>query len=270
VGSGRLSAADLDTEQLGSGPRVVLVHGSIVGAARTWKHQRVLAERWTLVIPNRPGFGDSPPPSRGDFELEAPAIAELLGEAAHLVGHSYGAVVALLAAAARPAAVRSLVVSEPGLLRLAAGDPIADEVIAQGERLYALGGSIPPSQFLRLFRAGVHSAHETPDELLDWLAHGARLAARERPPWEAEVPCAELAKASFPKLVISGGHSPVFEAVCDILAARIGAERSVVTGRGHTIPSTGDAYNAVVDTFLERAQAAPGGRRPRGGRGANE
>lgn len=256
VSSGRLRAVDLDTERLGSGPAVVLVHGSIVDATRTWRHQRALAERWTLVIPNRPGFGRSPPLSRGDFELEAPAITELLGDAAHLVGHSYGAVIALLAATARPRAVRSLVVSEPGLLRLAAGDPAVDAMITQGEQLYATGRSIPPAQFLRLFRAGVHSAHETPDELPAWLEHGVRLAARERPPWDAEVPFTDLAEATFPKLVISGGHSSVFEAVCDILAQRIGAERAIVAGRGHTIPTTGAVYNTLVDDFLERAHTA--------------
>ena len=61
-----------------------------------------LAERWPLVIANRPGFGASPPLERSDFEVEAPLFAELLGDGAHLVGHSYGAVIALLAAADAP------------------------------------------------------------------------------------------------------------------------------------------------------------------------
>ena len=69
---------------------------------RTWRAQRALAARWTLVLPHRPGFGASPPLARGDFEAEAPLIAELLGDGAHLVGHSYGAVIALYAAALRP------------------------------------------------------------------------------------------------------------------------------------------------------------------------
>jgi hypothetical protein len=114
----------------------------------------------------------------------------------------------------------------------------------------ASGRSIPPAEFLRQFRAGVHSTHQTPDELPDWLEHGARLAARERPPWEAEVPFADLAAAPFPKLVISGGHSPVFEAVCDVLARQINAQREVLAGRGHTIPTIGDAYNSLLDGFL--------------------
>ncbi len=114
-------SAGPDLKRAGSGPAVLLVHGSVLGAAQTWRHQLVLAERWSLLLANRPGFGGSPPSARGDFEAEAPIFAELLGEGAHLVGHSYGAVIALYAAALRPQAVRSLTVSEPGCLRVAAG-----------------------------------------------------------------------------------------------------------------------------------------------------
>ena len=253
---GAVTAADLDVERIGSGPLVVLVHGSVVDARRTWRHQLELAEHWALCLPNRPGFAGSRPLERGDFELEAPLIAELLGSGAHLVGHSYGAVIALLAAAARPSAVRSLIVSEPGTLRIAAGNPAVDELIAHGEQLYRDGRAIPPLEFLRMFRAGVHSAHPTPNELPAWLEQGAKLLARERPPWEAEIPLAALVSAAFPKLVISGGHSPAFEAVCDALADGIGAQRARIPGRGHTIPSVGDAYNSRLHEFLVRAQAS--------------
>ncbi|HSO99521.1 MAG TPA: hypothetical protein VLP43_11255 [Solirubrobacteraceae bacterium] len=130
----------------------------------------------------------------------------MLGEGAHLVGHSYGGVIALLAAGLRPGALRSLVVSEPGLLRLAASEEFVGQMIARGEQLYRDGESTDPAVFLRMFRAGVHSSHETPDVLPPELDHGARLASRERPPWEAKPPIDGLARASFPKLVISGGH----------------------------------------------------------------
>jgi hypothetical protein len=82
------------------------------------------------------------------------------------------------------------------------------------------------------------------------------LSARERPAWHADVPVERLAAASFPKLVISGGHSSVFETVCDVVAERIVARRSVIAGRGHTIPATGDAYNRVVHQFLSEAHSA--------------
>jgi pimeloyl-ACP methyl ester carboxylesterase len=251
MASGTLSTADLDVNEYGEGPRVVLVHGSVVGAERTWRHQRALAERWTLVLPNRPGFAGSSPLVRGDFEAEAPLIAELLGDVAHLVGHSYGAVIALYAAALRPDAVRSLTISEPGCLRVAAGDPLVDAQIAAGELLYERASTFEPLEFLRAFRGGVGSTHETPAELSGELLTGARLCMSERPPWEADPPLDALCSAPFAKLVISGGHSPVFETICDTLARRLHAERALIEGRGHTIPATGEPYNARLDAFLD-------------------
>src|SRR3954452_2558589 len=240
----------LAVERLGQGPPILFVHGDIVGPDPTWRKQRELAERWSLIIPSRPGFGESPALERNDFEVEAPMLAELLGDGAHLVGHSYGAVIALLAAAQRPEAVRSLTVSEPGSLRLAAGDPDVDQVIAHGEELYRHARDMEPRDFLLMFRSGLHSAHETPPDLPEWLERGARHVMHERPPWEADIPLDALAAARFPKLVISGGHSPAFEAMCDVLAERTGAERALITGRGHTIPATGEAYNACLREFL--------------------
>jgi len=254
-----LRAQDLHVTRVGAGPAVVLVHGSVVGAARTWRRQLALAEHWSLRLPDRPGFGGSAPLARGDFEREAPAIAGLLGDGSHLVGHSYGGVIALYAAALRPEAVLSLTVSEPGCLAVAAGDPLVDAQIAAGELLYRGAHTLTPHQFLRAFRGGVGSAHETPQELSGELLQGARLLMGERPPWEADPPLEQLARAGFSKLVISGGHSPVFEAVCDILARRLGAERARIAGRSHTIPATGEAYNRCLHRFLQHSERARAG-----------
>ena len=245
----------LAVERLGEGPPVLFIHGDIVGPDLTWRKQRELAARWSLAIPSRPGFGESPPLERNDFEAEAPMFAELLGDGAHLVGHSYGAVIALLAAALRPGAVRSLTVSEPGCLRVAAGVPEVDEMITNGERLFAHAEEIPPEDFLRLFRGGAGSAYGTPEEVPPELLHGVELLKRERPSWEAEIPLDRLAAADFPVLVLSGGHSPAFEAVCDSLALALSAEREVIEGRGHTVPSTGAPYNERLEAFMLAADS---------------
>jgi hypothetical protein len=107
-----------------------------------------------------------------------------------------------------------------------------------------------PRDMLVFFRDGVGSAHQTPDELDGDLLAGARLMMRERPPWEVDPPLEQLAREPFPKLVISGGHSEVFEAVCDVIAERLGAERAVIRGRGHSIPATGAPYNDRLHAFL--------------------
>ncbi len=249
-----VTVEELHVTRVGTGPSVVLVHGSVVGASRAWRRQLALGEHSSLCLPDRPGFGGSPPLPRGDFESEAPAIASLLGDGAHLVGHSYGAVIALYAAALRPEAVRSLTVSEPGCLRVAAGDRRVDAQIAGGEYLFQRASTLTPLEFLRAFRGGAGSTNETPKELTGELLHGVRLLMRERPPWEADPPLDALGTTGFPKLVISGGHSPVFEAVCDVIAARLHAERTTIPGRAHTIPATGEAYNDRLHAFLSKSE----------------
>ena len=72
---------------------------------------------------------------------------------------------------------------------------------------------------------------------------------RGRPIWEAEPPLAKLAAAPFPKLVISGGHSAGFEAICDDLAQRVGASRMVIEGAGHEIQFTGEPLNHALMTL---------------------
>ncbi len=250
----------LEVIEHGSGPRVVLVHGSVAGADLTWREQRPLGARWRLVTANRPGFGCSPAIERGDFEAEAPLFAELLGDGAHLVGHSYGGVIALYAAALRPGAVCSLTVSEPGCLAAAAGNPEVDAQIAHGRRLFEHADALEPREFLTVFRAGAGVTRETPQVLSGPLLDGVRLLMRERPSWEADPDWRALREAPFPKLVLSGAHSDVFEAVCDAVAERIGAERARIPGRGHTIPAA-EGYNEQLDRFMARAEQASA-RRP--------
>lgn len=64
--------------------------------------------------------------------------------------------------------------------------------------------------------------------------------------WQSELPLAELASASFPKLVASGGHHAGFEAICDDLAGKIRASRMVIAGAGHEIQFTGPPLNDAL------------------------
>ena len=147
--SSRVSA--LAVTRHGSGPCVVLVHGSVTNGDLTWRAQAPLAERYTLLVVDRPGFGDAPPPDgRVDWETDAALVAEALPEGAHLVGHSYGAVIALLAAARRPEAVASLTVVEPPAFAVARGDPDVERFVAQAAAHWQ-DGPDDPEAFLRRF-----------------------------------------------------------------------------------------------------------------------
>jgi pimeloyl-ACP methyl ester carboxylesterase len=233
-------------------PRVLLVHGSVVGGDATWSAQRPLADRFELVVPDRRGFPPNPPVTRVDFEDEAAWLEDWLEPGTHLVGHSYGGVVALLAAAERPDAVRSLTVVEPPALSVARGEPAVDEFIRISQAHWDEGPR-DPEPFLRGFLELV-GATQPSGRLSPALLQGAETLMVERPPWEAEIPLDELAATPFPKLVVSGGHSRAFDAVCDVLEARLGAERAVLTGAGHSVQRLGEPFNVLLAAFIETAE----------------
>ena len=235
--------------------RLVLVHGSVVGAVPTWRAQEPLADRFELRLVERPGFPPGPAVERVDFEQDAALVAGLLRPGDHLVGHSYGGVITLLAAASRPELLRSLTVIEPPATRVALGDPAADEFGEAGRRMWTDGPSDDPEAFLRTFLQTVGSALDPPSPLPPELAQGARALVVERGPWEAEIPLDDLAVTAFPKLVVSGGHHAAFDAICDALEERLPAERVVLTGYGHTVQRHPE-FNAILTDFVVRAAAA--------------
>jgi pimeloyl-ACP methyl ester carboxylesterase len=234
--------------------RVVLVHGSVVNGPATWAGQLELADRFELVVLNRPGFPPNPPVERVDFEQDAELVAAELADGAHLAGHSYGGVISLLAAAREPDSVRSLTVVEPPATRVAAGDPDADRMASDAQAWWANGPKDDPEAFLRGFMRTVGSTRELPSPLPPELEQGARTLVVERGPWEAEIPLAALRAAPFPKLVVSGGHHAGFDAICDVLERELAAERVVLPGYGHSVPRHPRFSDVLVD-FVERAAA---------------
>jgi pimeloyl-ACP methyl ester carboxylesterase len=248
-----LYARGVHVETVGDGPRIVLVHGSVGNGWSTWSSQRPLAERLTLVVPDRPGSPPNPPVERVDFEEQAPLVADLLEDGAHLVGHSYGGVISLYAAALRPETVHSLTVIEPPAFGLARGHRAVDHLVKELDALWAQVGSIEPAVFLSRFSTLVIGRPVPPErELPPELEQGVRTLMVERPPAEAEPPLDALARAPFPKLVVSGAHSAAFDAVCDVLEERLGAERAVLPGAAHNAQRT-PGFNETFVDFLARA-----------------
>ena len=235
-------------------PRIVFVHGSVMGGRPTWSRQRALAHRFAVELVERPGFPPNPPVDHVDFEEHAVFVAEAIGEDAHLVGHSYGGVVSLLAAAIVPLGVRSLTVIEPPALRVARGNPAADALTRQAIAWWRDGPTDDPEAFLRGFLDFVGSEYDPPSPLPAALEQGARTLIAERGPWEAEVPLDRLAAAGIPSLVVSGAHNAGFDAVCDVLEERLSAERLVLPGFGHNVQRHPD-FNARLAAFVERAEA---------------
>ncbi len=233
-------------------PRILFVHGSVVNGDATWAAQQPLAERFELVVPNRRGFPPGPEVESVDFEDEAVWLDEFLEPGTHLVGHSYGGVIALLAAVRRAESIRSLTVIEPPALAVARGNPVADAFAARSTELWEHGPR-EPEAFLRGFLAAVN-APPPRGAISPALLQGARTLMVERYPWTAEIPLDELAATPFPKLVVSGAHSEAFDAVCDVLEQRLGAERAVLPGAGHAVQLLGAPFNDLLAAFVEQAE----------------
>jgi len=245
--TGTHPGTDLHVDTWGDGTPVVLAHGSLATAAEEWEAQRPLAGKgFRFLAPDRRGYGRSPAATGEDFLRDAEDIAALMGDGAHLVGHSYGGLGVLFAAARRPEATLSLALLEPAAFALGQHHPGGRALLDQVRRMW--DQDAPDEQWVTGFLKAVGS---DPDEFPpDFLAAALPLVPvfrRGRPIWHADLPLAQLAAAPFPKLVVSGGHSAGFDAICDDLAERIGAARAVVEGAGHEIQFAGAPIN---DTLL--------------------
>lgn len=235
----------LALDEMGAGPPILFVHGLGAGGAEAWRAQWPLAERWHLRFARWPNAERTQ-----DFEADAALIAAALGPGAHLVGHSYGAVAALLAAAQRPRATWSLLAIEPPASRAARGDPDVD-AFEQAMRALHAAPPADPGDYLRAFLGLVDRRYQVPRLLTpEMAALAGHLRRRFRHPWEAEIPADTLMAATFPKLFISGGHRPAFETICDALALQIGGDRKVLRGAGHRPQDLGERFNAVVEAFV--------------------
>jgi pimeloyl-ACP methyl ester carboxylesterase len=240
---------DVYVESWGAGTPVVLVHGSLATGTEEWEAQRPLAdEGFRLLVLDRRGYGRSPAADGEDFLRDAEDVAENMGDGAHLVGHSYGGLGVMFAAARRPEATRSLTLLEPSAFALGQRDPAARALVDDVRNLWSQ--NLPDQEWVvRFLRAVGSDPAALPPEFLAAAVALAPVLRRGRPLWHPDLPLAELAAARFPKLVVSGGHSAGFDAICDELVERIGGSRAVVKGAGHEVQFAGARLNAVLLAF---------------------
>ena len=110
--------------EAGSGPGVVCVHSNASTSGQWRALMEVLAPRFHVLAPDSYGSGKSPDwPSDRTISLhdEVALIDPVLARAGTplaLVGHSYGAAVALMAALSDPGRVRAMALYEPTLFAL--------------------------------------------------------------------------------------------------------------------------------------------------------
>lgn len=161
------------------GDAVLLLHGQ-PGSAADWAGVRAeLSERFRVVTPDRPGYGETGGPALG-IEQNADVMAELLAQrgiaSATVAGHSWGAAVALALADRHPEQVRSLVLVCPVTPNGRLG--LADTLLADRR----VG---PPLTRAAFWTAGVALAIPASRRLLDRLlpGYGAERSAEVAREW---------------------------------------------------------------------------------------
>ena len=243
---------ELYIEAAGAGEPLILLHHGL-GCTRDWDGVAPrLAEHYHVIAYDRPGYGRSaasaPRSMLGAdaFERDAEDLIALLDrlgiESAHLVGHSDGATIGLIAAARWPQRVRTLVSEAAHIYFEAIGYASVRRALSWGldhpagqQYLRSRHGDYGP-QVLRMF-----AAH--------WIEHTS-------PDWTLlplvrEVRC--------PTLVVQGtdDNYGTERQPRDIAAAIPGAVLWLIDGVGHEPHvELADAYVQRVLEFIQQSHAA--------------
>jgi pimeloyl-ACP methyl ester carboxylesterase len=234
----------LHVQVLGQGPPVVLLHGLLIGNMTTWFFTAApeLAKTHRVILFDLRGHGMSTRPRTG-YDLETMSrdlekvIDEVAGGRAMVMGHSYGAAVALTLAArarGREKVTRLAVVEAPlpasHLAELSAFTSVAPE-----EMLNAL-----PPELRAVVTSGGRRARRFVDGVVALAKDTSLLADLGR---AADVSDDALRALSQPVLAVYGTRSSIRN-VGDRLARTIPGAELVTLEGGHFLPL--EAPHALV------------------------
>ncbi len=250
----------------GQGPRPALaIHCSLASSAAWAGLSDRLANRLTLTAFDLPGHGRSADwAGEGDFLHLATRIAASFVETpVDLIGHSFGAVVAMNLAIAAPEAVRTLTLIEPVLFAAADGTPEADALardLSEFEAAMAAGdGEAAAAAFTRVWGTGVEWAAMSAGSRAGIAERIALVAAGNRALYSDSGGILEpgaLESLDMPVLLIRGDRSPpIIERIAETIAARLpDVGVATVPGAAHMVPITHpDETAGLVGVNLDRA-----------------
>ncbi|MBZ0162331.1 MAG: alpha/beta hydrolase [Notoacmeibacter sp.] len=248
---------DIAYDRGGSGPSLVLVHGTSASAAR-WNNIRpMLEEHFTVLAADRRGRGGSGDVAAGvpnSLDAEFGDVAALVAAASDpviLFGHSYGGLASL---GATPLIDRlaALIIYEAPVLE---GNGLPEELL---DRLDAASASDDREAVMKIFCEEVVQMRPGDIAALRGSpAWPARLAAAHTIPRELRatgifsLAAAHPERISVPTLLLHGGDSPdFFKGPMARLAAAIPNAQSVaLAGQQHVAMDT--APEMLTDVILE-------------------
>ena len=255
--------------RFGAGPRAaVLMHCSLAHSGAWTALAGRLEDRLAMTAFDLPGHGRAPDwDGHTDLHDISTGWAAALAGAGpvDLIGHSFGATVALRLALERPGAVRSLTMIEPVLFAAAAqaGDPAFEahqRATAPFDAAWAAGDAAEAARrFVGLWGAGKPWEALAPAQRAAMIARIGFVAATAHVLGEDAhglLAPGRLEGLARPALIVTGGESPaVIPAIARALTARLpDAAHEVVAGAGHMVPLThpGPVADAIT-ALLERS-----------------
>ncbi len=239
----------------GSGTPLVLLHGSFSDHVTNWQQVKLLLEPlFTVYAIARRGRGETEATeghSVEDESTDAVAMIESIGGPVFLLGHSYGALTALAAAARIPDRILKLVLYEPASPRILEGERLA--------RLEKLAQAGDWEQFaLTFFRDSLFVPIEELEELREtelWppIVGDAKASLNDLRALKAhEFRAESFNMLEVPVMLQIGTRSPRELYITDVLAAVLPDVRvQELPGQAHEAMTTAPTlYAHAVSRFL--------------------
>jgi pimeloyl-ACP methyl ester carboxylesterase len=243
---------DIDYDEAGDGPTVVLVPGSCsTGAA--W---RPMMSHWNgafrCVTTSLLGYGrtaERRTADNADISLEAEMIEAVIrraGAPVHLVGHSFGGLSGVAVALRHPQLLRSLTILEapaPEILRHAGDDAHYDAFRAMTGAYFGAVQAGHRNAIARMidFYGGAGTFESWPQRVRDYAVDSTPVNVRD---WASAygfaLTPARLSKIAIPTLVVRGEKShPAVKRANELLGRSIpGATMATVPGAAHFMIAT--------------------------------
>jgi pimeloyl-ACP methyl ester carboxylesterase len=253
--------------EAGAGPAVVCLHSNASVSGQWRALMARLADRFHVLAPDAYGSGQSPEwPSASTITLDdevdliEPVLARA-GCAFALVGHSYGAAIALKAALRQPGRVRALLLYEPTLFSLIEAEgPAPNEADGIRSTVAAAAAALDrsdPAGAARCFIdywMGPGSWDRTPPERQPAIAASVVNVRRWAHALMTEpTPLAAFGALTMPVLVMTGARSTASaHGVARRLVPALPNATSIeFPGLGHMGPIThAEVVNEAVERFL--------------------
>ncbi|HEY3079454.1 MAG TPA: alpha/beta hydrolase [Chloroflexota bacterium] len=240
--------------ELGQGPPMVLVHGDLANGQLAWAAQMsTLARHHRLIVVDRRGHGASPREPRpytigGDAADLLWAADPATVERFHLVGQSYGGLVAIEVARRVPERILSLHLIEPPYMALLPDDPEVAELDRHGREIFRTARDTPPEEVAARF-VEMLAGSATLERLRGRPIWAALVAEAPRIGWAefpGDYPAAALADLSLvaPVRVYTGGRShPILRRLARRLAELIHDAQLVhIAEAGHDVQRAADPF----------------------------